>query len=134
MSVLRKRLGDAGERLARQWYEQRGYDWVTSNWRCPQGEVDLVVRRPGLLVFCEVKTRRSAGFGDPREAITRLKLATMRHVAGAYLAAQQEAQACNDNEAMRVVNLKGADAIRLDVACVYWGQPPRVQIVAGVGD
>jgi len=139
VSVLRKRLGDAGERVARSWYEQRGFRSVATNWRCPQGEVDLVVVRAGLLVFCEVKTRRSTGFGDPREAITPAKLASMRKVAGAFLAAEHEGDAGRSGSKPSdddVASWSAAciERIRLDVACVYWGEPPRVQVLAGVGE
>jgi len=41
-------LGAAGERLAAAWYEAAGYELVDRNWRCSEGEIDLVCRRSGV--------------------------------------------------------------------------------------
>jgi putative endonuclease len=80
------RLGASGEQAAAAWYLAHGYTVVTSNWRCPQGELDLVVARPGELVFCEVKTRTSDRFGLPAEAVTLAKQRRLRVLATRFLA------------------------------------------------
>ena len=59
---------------------------MARNWRSPLGELDLVVTRNGLLVFCEVKARGSAVMGDPFEAVTPKKRRKLRTLAQAYLA------------------------------------------------
>ena len=82
----RQRLGARGERLAASWYRTHGYTVVARNWRCREGEIDLVVARPGELVFCEVKTRSSDRFGVPAEAVTPAKQARLRVLAGRFLA------------------------------------------------
>ncbi len=74
-------LGRRGERLAEQHLLARGYRLVERNWRCRQGEIDLVVRDGDALVFVEVKTRSSTAFGHPFEAITPVKLARLRRLA-----------------------------------------------------
>jgi putative endonuclease len=51
------------------------------NWRCPDGELDLIARDPTRLVFCEVKTRSSEEFGTPAEAVTPAKKARVRALA-----------------------------------------------------
>ena len=51
-------------------YAQLGMVVLARNWRCRQGELDLVLAKGGLVVFCEVKTRASAAFGSPLEAVT----------------------------------------------------------------
>jgi putative endonuclease len=98
----RGELGDAGEEAAAAWYLVRGFEVVARNWRCKAGELDLVVARPGLLVVCEVKTRRGAGFGGGYEAVGWEKQRKLRRLAELYLAAS------------------GArpDAVRFDVASV----------------
>jgi putative endonuclease len=82
----RRRLGARGERRAADWYVGAGYEVVARNWRCRDGEIDLVVARPGELVFCEVKTRSSHRFGSPAEAVTQAKQARLRRLAARFLA------------------------------------------------
>ncbi len=82
----RRVLGADGEARAAAWYEARGYDVVARNWRCRDGELDVVVRRGRLLVFVEVKTRTSARFGTPAEAVTPTKQRRLRRLAMRYLA------------------------------------------------
>ena len=66
----RRRLGDQGEGHARRYLEARGYAFVTANWRCPAGELDLVMRDGDEIVFVEVKTRRGERMGRAEEAIS----------------------------------------------------------------
>lgn len=86
MTAARQALGSAGEDMAATWYEARGYKVVDRNWRCREGELDLVVRRGSALVFVEVKTRSSSRFGLPAEAVTASKQRRLRMLAGRYLA------------------------------------------------
>jgi putative endonuclease len=84
--AYRQRLGARGEDRAADWYRTAGYDVVARNWRCAEGELDLVVLRPGELVFCEVKTRSSDRFGVPAEAVTIAKQRRLRMLAARFLA------------------------------------------------
>jgi putative endonuclease len=85
--VTRERLelGATGEAAAAAWYQANGYEVLETNWRCRQGELDLVVRKGRVLVFCEVKTRSSDAFGLPAEAVTREKRDRIRRLAARYL-------------------------------------------------
>ena len=94
--------GRAGEDAALAAYTRRGYRLIARNWRCRIGELDLVLVRGDILVFCEVKTRRGAGLGGGYEAVTGRKRAKVRAVAEAFLQA----------------NHAGPRAIRFDVASV----------------
>lgn len=87
MTHQRRQLGAAGEQSAADWYLREGYEVVARNWRCREGELDLIVRRGSELVFCEVKTRSSTAFGTPAEAVTRSKQVRLRRLAAAYLQA-----------------------------------------------
>ena len=69
MRTARQTLGDAGERLARQQLESRGYSCLAEQWRCPHGELDLVMRQGEHLVFVEVKVRRG-GLVEAEQAVT----------------------------------------------------------------
>jgi putative endonuclease len=76
-----------GEDAATDTYRRRGYRVVARNWRCRLGELDLVVEREGVLVFCEVKSRRDGVFGGGYEAVTWRKQAKLRALAEAFLQA-----------------------------------------------
>lgn len=82
----RRALGADGEAQAATWYETNGYEVVCRNWRCRDGELDLVVRRGRELVFVEVKTRTTDRFGIPAEAVTPAKQRRLRGLAARYLA------------------------------------------------
>ena len=77
-------LGRRGEQLAASYLEGCGYTIADRNWRCPQGEIDIVAWHGHELVFVEVKTRSSVAFGHPLEAITAVKLARLRRLAAAW--------------------------------------------------
>ena len=77
-------LGIRGERLAERHLVRSGLTLLDRNWRCPQGEIDLVLRDGDEVVFVEVKTRSSVAFGHPLEAITAAKLARLRRLSGAW--------------------------------------------------
>ena len=81
----RRALGSYGEQLAARYLTDHGVQVVERNWRCAQGEVDLVARDGDCLVFCEVKTRRSVRFGGPLEAVDWRKVARLRRLAAAWL-------------------------------------------------
>lgn len=70
-------LGAYGERVAARHLVEAGMVVLDRNWRCDEGELDLVLRDGVVLVACEVKTRSSTAHGHPHEAITDDKLARL---------------------------------------------------------
>lgn len=89
MSDERRATGGGGEALVAAYLQRRGWTIIARNWRCREGEIDIVARDPlGVVVVCEVKCRRGDGFGDPLEAVTRDKVRRLRRLAGAWAAAQ----------------------------------------------
>lgn len=82
-------IGEYGERLAGEYLAGLGYEVLDRNWRCAQGELDLVARDGECVVFCEVKTRRSEAFGSPVEAVTPAKAARLRRLAWHWLRAHE---------------------------------------------
>src|SRR6266545_61871 len=114
----RRHLGRRGEDLACERLAALGLRIVDRNWRCRSGEIDVIAAGPGLLVFCEVKTRRGHGYGTPAEAVTPAKRARLRQLAAAYLAAVEH-PACR---------------VRFDVVAVHWprGHAPVVDHLEAV--
>ena len=82
-------LGAYGELLAARFLSRQGLVLLDHNWRCREGEIDLVLRDGRTLVICEVKTRSSVDFGTPHEAIDRRKVDRMRRLAVAWLRAHR---------------------------------------------
>lgn len=113
MPDVRADRGRAGEDAALAAYLGRGYRLVVRNWRCPLGELDLVLARAGFIVVCEVKTRSGAAFGGGFDAVTRRKRRKIRQLAAAFL----------DQSATR------PSYVRFDVASVHLGsRGPDVQL------
>jgi putative endonuclease len=92
-------------------YVRDGYRVLARNWRCPAGEIDLIVERGGLIVFCGVKTRRSTAFGLPAEAVDRRRQARLRAAASTWLRSAY----------MR------SDVVRFDVVSVLPGRVERIE-------
>lgn len=98
----RRALGSYGERLAETELTRRGLQVVDRNWRCAQGEIDLVARHGSALVICEVKTRSSERYGAPVQAITESKAARLRRLGAAWATAHS---VCYDELRVDVVSV-----------------------------
>ena len=85
MSRRRVLLGKTGEDLACAELERRGYAIVARRYRCRGGELDIVARRAGTLVFVEVKAREGCEFGAAAEAVTPVKQRRLAHLAKDYV-------------------------------------------------
>jgi putative endonuclease len=83
-------LGARGEQIAAVYLSDLGMQVLDRNWRCREGELDIVARDRDAMVFCEVKTRRGLGFGHPVEAVTAVKQRRLRTLAHRWLAAHEE--------------------------------------------
>ncbi len=82
--MKRRDTGILGEKLARDFLKKRGYRILETNYRCSQGEIDIVARHKDTLVFIEVRTKTSLEFGSPEESITQAKKERMRATAAYY--------------------------------------------------
>jgi putative endonuclease len=105
--VPSRQVGIDGEDAVAKWYEAQGYEVVARNWRCKDGELDLIVRANRMYVFCEVKSRTSTAFGAPVEAVTSDKQQRLRRLAARWL---------EDDAPLRPTE------IRFDVASVLGGE------------
>ena len=86
MTKVRQAIGVYGERCAVRHLVAAGLRVVARNWRSEQGEIDIIAYDEDVLVFCEVKTRRSDAFGSPAEAVVPAKARRLRRLAAQWLA------------------------------------------------
>lgn len=78
-------LGINGENYATRYLVGAGFEIVTRNWRCPEGEIDIIAVDGPTLVIVEVKTRTSTAYGSPLEAVTWRKADKIRGLAARYM-------------------------------------------------
>jgi putative endonuclease len=88
--MKKRATGIKGEKLACEFLGRNGYDIVETNYRCPEGEIDIVARQRETLVFIEVRTKTSRQFGGPEESITPVKAARLRTLAAQYSQSHQD--------------------------------------------
>ena len=85
METTSQTLGILGEELACHYLVSRGYKILLKNYECALGEIDIVAKEKGALIFIEVKTRSSLAIGDPLEAVTFQKRKQIIKTAQYYL-------------------------------------------------
>ncbi|MEU1886267.1 YraN family protein [Micromonospora sp. WMMD987] len=117
MTKRNQAVGAYGERCAVQHLIGAGLRPVARNWRCREGEIDVIAWDGPVLAFCEVKTRRGDAYGSPAEAIVPAKARRLRGLAARWLAETGTT----------------ADELRFDVLSVRLPQagPARVEHVKG---
>ena len=81
----RRETGVLGEKLAADFLVRRGYTIIEKNFRCREGEVDIICRKAEYVVFVEVRTKHGRGFGPPEESVTETKKQHLRSIAARYL-------------------------------------------------
>ncbi len=120
--MKRRDTGILGEKLAKGFLKKRGYRILETNYRCPEGEIDIIAKDKEFLVFIEVRTKKSLSFGSPEESITQAKKSRLRAVALRY----------------RQTHRKLPASWRIDVVAIELDQkekPSRVELIENaVGD
>jgi len=81
----RKNTGQLGENIAREFLKKKGYNILENNYRCREGEVDIIARKGEHLVFVEVRTRTSQSYGMPEESLNAEKVRHLMTAANHYL-------------------------------------------------
>lgn len=121
MTKARGEKGRRGEELAAQYLVKHGYLVVARNYRVPCGEIDIIAHDKGTLVFVEVKTRSSLGFGSPAESVTPRK---QRQIAKAALVFLGQMSGGMNRTA------------RFDVVSVILlnNDPPRIELIKNAFD
>ena len=82
--MKRRETGILGEKLACEFLGNNGYRIIEKNFRCTDGEADIIAQHQDTLVFVEVRTKSSRQFGSPEESITPIKMEHLRNVAAHY--------------------------------------------------
>ena len=78
-------FGNRGEVLAQEYLVKKGYKMIETNWHYGHHEVDIIALKDEMLVFAEVKTRRTAVFGEPQIFVTREKQRSYISLANKYV-------------------------------------------------
>ena len=110
-------VGRFGENVAARHLEAAGMEILARNWRCREGELDLVVRDGSQLVFVEVKTRSSLAFGTPAEAVDRAKSRRIRQLALRWIQVKRDEGATDFWTALRfdvITVVRGASGVQVE--------------------
>ncbi len=78
-------FGKEGEEIAAKYLIEKGFEIIVRNYQYSHGEIDIVAKDGGVLVFVEVKTRETPGYGEPEYAITKKKIKQIKKMAELYL-------------------------------------------------
>ncbi|BFV57120.1 YraN family protein [Kitasatospora sp. CMC57] len=85
MQSFNNGLGRYGEEVAARWLTAGGLRILERNWRCAEGELDIIALDGDTIAVCEVKTRSERGFQQPSEGIDQTKAARLRRLAERWL-------------------------------------------------
>jgi putative endonuclease len=107
VNLTNNELGKIGEDIATAYLQDKGYEILVRNWRFERVELDIVARKDSILVFCEVKTRRSVSHGVPSDAITPIKLQHIRTAALHWLTNNQSRHKGIRFDAISVIHCAG---------------------------
>ena len=86
----KREIGQLYETKALSYFEENGFKYVTKNYYCPHGEIDLILHKNNVIYFIEVKYRSNLSYGSPREAINYKKMHRMKKTALYYIKEQCE--------------------------------------------
>jgi putative endonuclease len=119
MTQNRLSLGKKGEELAAARLKDLKYQILERNYRCPLGEMDIIARERGSLVFVEVKTRATNDFGGPAAAVHEKKQRQLSRVALLYL----------NQKKIRDIPAR-FDVVAVDLS----GSQPRIEVIQNAFD
>ncbi len=110
--LANRELGEWGEQIAVDYLNNHDVKIIDRNIRTNYGEIDILGQKDGVLIFFEVKTRRTEDFGNPEDAVNYLKQEHMRNSALGFIQSNQE------------IDLDW----RIDVIAIYVGKKNKLQI------
>jgi putative endonuclease len=100
--------GQEGEQLAVRHLKRLGYTIICRNYRSPLGEIDIIARHRGVLIFVEVKSRSTETFGSPKLAVTRAKQRKLSQVAWHYLQQHNLTEASARFDVVTISRMQGS--------------------------
>jgi putative endonuclease len=106
--------GTEAERRARRFYRLRGYRVLGENVWASGNELDLIVRRGGRLVFCEVKAKLGEGYGEPAEMVDAENQRRLRRAAEAWLGAHPQLSGLEVRFDVVAVTLAGVERVSVE--------------------
>lgn len=83
--ALHNDIGTQGEKEARDYLLDKGYEILERNWRSGKAEIDIIARQNDVLIFIEVKTRTNTSFGQPEDFVDSKKVKFLTSAAGDYM-------------------------------------------------
>ncbi len=111
----RRALGALGERKAVEYIKKKGYRIVEKNFRCREGEIDVIARHRDYLVFVEVRTRTGSDFGTPEESVTAAKKDKLVSLALSYLQTHRNVPSLWRFDVVAVEVGAGGEVSRIDL-------------------
>ena len=117
--MRRREVGALGEMIAVDYLKKQGYLVHETNFRCREGEIDIIAEKDNFLIFVEVRSRRSASFGAPAESLTPTKMERLITLGQIYIESHQNLPPCS----------------RIDVVTVELtpkGQVSRIELIENV--
>lgn len=109
--AIHNQLGHRGETIAKKFLEEAGYEILDENWCFGKAEVDLIAYRDKRIIFVEVKTRTSSGFGQPEDFVNQSKQTLLQTAAEEYL---------------YIMNFKGE--IRFDIISILFDKQGKYKL------
>jgi putative endonuclease len=109
--MKRRETGALGEKVAGAFLENNGYEIIARNYRCTEGEVDIIANCGDTLVFIEVRTKRNRQYGSPEESITPVKKERLRALAERYIQ-EHEIVAVNWRIDVVAVEMEGSGRVK----------------------
>lgn len=111
-----KTLGNKGERNAAKYLKNKGYNVILCNFRTRYGEIDIIAKDKGTLVFVEVKLRSSKNFGRGIEAVTPHKVEKIHQVAMKYIQSNYQSEPECRFDVIEIVNSNQMEILHIENA------------------
>jgi len=111
----RQEIGKLGEKLAVEFLRKRGYRIRETNFRCREGEIDIVAQQMDFLVFVEVRTKSDLGFGSPEESITQSKKERLVSSALSYISTHKNLPPLQRIDVVAIELDQGGKAKRIEL-------------------